>query len=188
MIIAIKDVADSQYLAGAEVGRKLLGALITQVGSSVEPEPIFLDFDQVAVATSSFIREAVLGFRDYSRSTKPNLYPVVANANPGIVEELEFYLEAQRDAIWICELDANGQWENSRLLGVLDPVARRTFEAVTELGSATVAQVASRYPDPAIKKAGTAWNNRLAALVRQGVLMESRSGVAKIFTPVLGGS
>lgn len=186
MRLMMRKLGESEYLAGAEAGRMLLARLITEIGSPSEPEPAFLDFSGVAVATASFIRGAVLGFRDYVRSSKPSIYPVIANANQAIIEELEFYLTAQRDAIWCCEIDANGTPSQPRLIGVLDAAVRRAFDAVLNLRRATVAEVAGKFPDAGLKGT-TAWNNRLATLVKQGLLIEWHNGSAKEFAPVIGG-
>jgi hypothetical protein len=48
----------------------------------VTPTLALLDFSGVAVATASFLRESVIGFRDYARQALPNIYPVVANLPP----------------------------------------------------------------------------------------------------------
>jgi hypothetical protein len=170
-------------LSGAIPGRKLLSTLIAATRSSETPTPAFLDFDRVEVATASFLREAVIGFRDYARQTLPNIYPVVANLLPAVAEELEFFVRARGDALWSCELDAHDRVLGARLIGDLDPAQRSTFEAVIELGAITAPELAARFGSQGIGP--TAWNNRLSALATKGLLVERKQGKSKSFSPLL---
>lgn len=171
-------------LTGAQPGRSLFRQLVANAPPLFEPEPGFLDFFGVEVATASFLRESVVAFRDYARSTLPNLYPVVANANEAVAEELVFFLQHCGDAFWACDLDPAGVVRNARLLGELDDVQRETFNRVLKLGAASA---------PTLAAAGggesgvgpTAWNNRLSNLANRGLLIERRGGKTKTFSPVL---
>jgi hypothetical protein len=181
----IKSLADGdRILTGAQPGRSLFAQLVASAPVPSEPEPAFLDFSGVEVATASFLRESVVAFRDYTRSTSANLYPVVANAVEAITEELGFFLRHRGDAVWACDIDAAGVVRNARLLGELDDVQRETFDRVLKLGAASA---------PTLAAAGggesgvgpTAWNNRLSNLASRGLLIERRGGKTKTFTPVL---
>jgi hypothetical protein len=170
-------------LSGAIPGRKLLSMLIAATRSSETPTPAFLDFDRIEVATASFLREAVIGFRDYARQSLPNVYPVVANLLPAVAEELEFFVRARGDALWSCELDAHDRVVSAKLIGELDSAQRSTFEAVIELGAITAPELAIRFASQGIGP--TAWNNRLSALATKGLLVERRQGKSKSFSPLL---
>jgi len=172
-----------RVLSGGMAGRKLLTALIAATTPPDEPSAAFLDFKGVQVATSSFLREAVIGFRDYARLSLVNVYPVAANLEPAVLEELEFFLRARNDVFWVCDLDAHEQVSGARLLGDLDPAQRTTFEAVRELGAVTAPELAARYPHQSIGP--TAWNNRLSGLAAKGLLVERRAGKTKSFSPLL---
>ncbi|XSC47611.1 hypothetical protein ACF1BQ_020550 [Bradyrhizobium sp. RDT10] len=92
MKLSILALADGQpVLSGVQAGRQLLGKLVAAARPPVEPEPVYLDFDGVTVATASFLREGVIAFRDHARATLPGLYPVIANASQAVTEELEFF-------------------------------------------------------------------------------------------------
>ena len=67
--------------------RKLLEVTEVEPG---QPEPAFLDFSGVDAATSSFLRESVLGYRDALRMRRSRLYPVISNADEGVEEELDY--------------------------------------------------------------------------------------------------
>jgi len=170
-------------LSGALAGRKLLSGLIAETPSSDTPTPAFLDFTRIDVATTSFLREAVIGFRDYARQSLRNVYPVVANLLPAVAEELEFFVRARGDVLWSCELDADDTVVSARLIGELDPAQRSTFDAARELGAITASELAARFADQQIGP--TAWNNRLAALATKGVLVERKQGKSKSFSPLM---
>ncbi|WFU14407.1 hypothetical protein [Bradyrhizobium sp. CB3481] len=169
--------------SGGMAGRKLLTALIATTPSSEEAKAVFLDFKGVEVATSSFLRGAVIGFRDYARRTLINVYPVAANMAPAVLEELEFFVRARNDVFWICDLDATEQVSGARLLGDLDPAQRATFDAVRDLGAVTAPELAARFSDQTIGP--TAWNNRLSGLAAKGVLIERKVGKTKSFSSLL---
>jgi hypothetical protein len=170
-------------LSGANPGRKLLSALIAATPSSEVPTAAFLDFARIEVATASFLREAVIGFRDYARQSLRNVYPVVANLPPAVAEELEFFVRARGDVLWSCELDAGDTVVSARLIGELDPAQRSTFDAAVELGAITAPELAARFADQRIGP--TAWNNRLSALASKGLLVERKQGKSKSFSPLM---
>jgi type V secretory pathway adhesin AidA len=172
-----------QVLSGGIAGRRLLTALITATPPADTPTRVFLDFEGIEVATASFLRETVIGFRDYVRLSLNNVYVVVANLAPAILEELEFFIRARGEALWMCELDGQGRVHSPRMLGELDPVQRATFEAVAELGAATASGLAAKFSDQRIGP--TAWNNRLSSLAAKGLLVERRVGKSKSFSPLL---
>lgn len=178
------DLMDGQtILSGALTGRRLLSALITATPSADAPTRAFLDFSGVEVATASFLRESVIGFRDYTRLSLPNIYPAVANLPSVVAEELNFFIRARGDVLWSCELDGRGKVIAARLIGDLDPAQRVTFDAVRELGMVSARELAARFSDEHIGP--TAWNNRLSALASKGLLVEERHGKSKSFSPLL---
>lgn len=184
MLLRLQLFTGSKILTGAQAGRSLFAKLLANTSSPIHPEPAFLDFTGIDVATSSFLRESIITFRDYARSTLPTLYPVMANANEAVTEEFTFFLRHRAEAFWACDLDRASRPTNIRLLGELDQVQRETLDLVLNLGSASA-------PTLAATKIGandvgpTAWNNRLSNLATRGLLVERRSGKTKTFAPVL---
>jgi hypothetical protein len=54
-----------EILAGATNGRKILEKLLVQTDKEpMNPEPVFLDFAGINVATASFLREAIVAYRN----------------------------------------------------------------------------------------------------------------------------
>lgn len=171
-------------LAGAIPGKSMLGKLITAVQPPKGPEPVLLSFDRIDAATASFLREAVLGFRDYCTKTQPNLYPVVANANEVVVDELEFLLKLNGDALFICNMDEHGKVKSSQIIGHLNDKQRLTFDAVLAVRETDAATLQDKYRETEQVQI-TGWNNRLSSLVAKGVLMEIKKGRSKLYRPVL---
>lgn len=172
-----------EILTGSLTGRKVLSDLIAATQPVAGPEIAVLDFAGVDVATSSFLRECVVGFRDFARNGSSNLYPVVANASPMVAEELEFFALQRGDVFWSCKCDADGLLSDVSLVGDLEPVLQVTFNHIKRLGAATAPQLAALGDDEKIGP--TAWNNRLSSLAAKGLVVESRVGKTKSFAPLL---
>ena len=183
MRIRVKNVADNGMLAGALTGRRILGRLLERIEREPEsPEPLYLDFNEIEVATASFLRECILEFRNIVRRRWRNWYPVVANANDLVTEELSVLL-TQRDVLVLCSLDEKGKASSPRVLGDLESKQRITFELVRELGEADAGELMRRSKDRD-EVGQTAWNNRLASLSKLGLLMEMSRGRAKRYRPL----
>lgn len=178
-------MGEKQVLSGSADGRRLLAGLVTATPVDA-PHAVFLDFSGIEVATVSFLREGVVAYRDFVRASRQGICPVIANASPAVVEELEFFLEARSDAMWSCRLDGRGEVADHRILGQLDPVQKKTFDLVMRLGNASAPELAAGSPSENIGT--TAWNNRLSALVAKGLLVEERRGKVKFFKSLLGHS
>jgi len=183
MHFRLRDVAESGILAGALTGRRVLGQLLERVDGEPEtPEPLYLDFDGVDIATASFLRECILEFRNIVRRRWTNCYPVVANANKSVTEELCVLL-AHRDVLVLCTLDEEGTPEFPQVLGDLEPKQRVTFDLVRKLGEADAGEL-MRSSQNRDEVGQTAWNNRLASLSRLGLLMEMSHGRVKRYRPL----
>ena len=64
----MKDAGNSTVLSGALNGRSAFGRLLPfVVAEPNQPEPLFLDFGGIEVATASYLRESVLALRDVIR-------------------------------------------------------------------------------------------------------------------------
>lgn len=184
MHIRIRDLVDNDVLAGALTGRKALGFLLERIDRDPgEPEPVYLDFAGIEVATASFLRECILEFRDIVRRRWTNYYPVVANANDSVTEELSVLLEPQRDVLVLCTLNEDDIPGAPRLVGELEPKQRITFDLVKNLGEADAGEL-MRTANGTEEVGQTAWNNRLASLSRLGLLMELSHGRAKRYRPL----
>lgn len=184
--ICLNSMTGQEVLAGASKGKSVLGEMIVRLPQADQPQVVVLDFSGIGVATGSFLREAVVAFRDYCRSRHPNLYPVIANANAEVLEELTLVLKDTGQALVACSWKDGDGVRDARVVGVLDEKQRVALDAVTQTGSAEASQLQKKYSRKE-KISVTGWNNRLAALSSKGILMEFRHGRSKVYRPVVEG-
>lgn len=186
MIIDLAKVAGGSILSGAPSGRQLFTKLVASLPPEPEsPEPLFLDFQGVQVATASFLRESVLAFRTFVRGRKSNFYPAVANASADVIDELVELVQPRGDVIMTCTIDDNGGILRCRHIGRLDPMQQLTFDLVNAHGETTATILMG------IKQSGvkaTAWNNRLVSLSRLGLVCEQSHGRIKTYKPLFTGT
>jgi hypothetical protein len=185
MKIPMAKLAGSNVLSKTTFGRTILRKLleVTEVEPG-QPEPAFLDFSDVDAATSSFLRESVLGYRDAIRMRRSKLYPVISNADEGVEEELDYLLRGRSEAMLACALSDTNEVTGLHLVGELDPKHRHTFDLVMQRGGTDAGTLMREYGESeAVTR--TAWNNRLAALAGMGLVVESSHGRAKRYMPVL---
>ena len=175
--------AGSATLAGSAMGRQMLAQMIEKTRPMAGPTIALLDFTDVDIATGSFLREAVMGFRDFCRNAGVMIYPLKDNANTTIEEELATYLRGRNDAIWACSLGPEGQATDPHILGELDAGQMSTIQLIGQHHPISAPELAKLRPDDKIGT--TAWNNRLATLSAKGMLKEVRHGKTKLFSPVM---
>jgi len=182
-ILRISEIAKGPVLSGAPRGQQLLGKLISEVSPVAQPVPLFLNFAGIDLMTSSFFRAGILPFRDYCVE-KLGLYPVLANVSADTLDEIDVVLAPIRDAVILCRLDGDNRVSDARIFGILDEKQRVTFEAVVDAKEADAGTLKHRFGKS--EEIGiTGWNNRLAALVAKGLLIETQKGRGKLYRPVL---
>lgn len=186
--IVIGEFSAGPVLSGALRGQQLLVKLLPEVSTEPsEPEPVFLDFTGIETATASFLRESVLAFRDFFRSRRSNIFPVIANANGAVCEDLGELIKSRGGVLVICDLSTDGQVSNPRILGSLDPKQQLTFDLVCKFGKTDAAELMQAQSSENI--GSTAWNNRLASLVGLGIIVEDNvTGRTKRYRPLLQGA
>ncbi|MGH6985549.1 MAG: hypothetical protein ACRED9_01755 [Caulobacteraceae bacterium] len=187
MRISVADQVGQDMCAGAINGRELLSKLLALTAREPEtPQPVFLDFEGVVVATGSFLRESVVGFRDAVRGRRSNFYPVVANVHGVVEEELDDFLRGRGDAILACDLTDEGTSNDVRTLGRLETKQQRILDLVGERKELDAAQLQREFGESdGVKQ--TAWNNRLAALAAASLVVELSEGRNKRYKPLLSG-
>lgn len=161
-----------------------MARLLDHIGDAPrEGTPVYVDFEGIEVATASFLRESVVEFRDAVRRRWTHWYPVVANASESVLEELGVLVALRRDVLVCCVLDRGGRPSTPRLVGELEPKQRVAFDLVQKLGEADAGELMAASDDAEVV-GQTAWNNRLAALSRRGVLMKVSEGRTKRYRPL----
>lgn len=189
MKINLAELSGTSVLAGALNGRTALNRLLAETTTEPDsPEPLFLDFSGIEVATASFLRESVLAFRDIVRGRRSGFYPVVANANELVRDELIELLRSRGDVLMTCGLDEDGTVVEASPIGELDPKQRLTFDLVREHGETDAGALMRSYGESEGLKHTTAWNNRLASLASRGLVIEQSHGRAKRYRPLFAGT
>ncbi|MEV4933024.1 hypothetical protein [Sphingobium sp. LSP13-1-1.1] len=182
MILDVAKLAGSEILSGAPSGRQLYAKLVeTLPEEPAQPEPLFLDFRGVQIATASFLRESVIAFRTFVRSRKSNYYPAIANAVTDIIDDLVEVVQPRGDVLMLCVLDVDGELIRCRRIGTLDPMQQLTFDLVSRHGETTATRLME------IEKGDvkvTAWNNRLSSLSSLGLISEQSRGRTKTYKPI----
>jgi hypothetical protein len=189
--LSIFEIGGDKVLSGQPRGQLFFGRLVSSVKAETEASPVLLNFKNVDLMTSSFFRVSILPFRDYAIG-KLNLYPVLANVSDDTLDEIRVVLEPLRDAVITCKLSSRGDISEAKLLGVLEEKQKLTLDAVLKAKEAD-ASILKKHSDAAIKRRSqkseeiglTGWNNRLAALVAKGLLIETKRGRGKLYRPVV---
>ena len=173
-------------LGGATAGRLHLDALSETVRSEpAEPRIVVLDFAGVDVATASWIREAVLGFRDRLRGRRSNWYPVVHDLSEDVMEEFLILLKQRAEVVLAFGADGKRERGKASPLGVLDDKQRMTFEMVNERIETDAGELMRAYGEREGTRHQTAWNNRLAGLAASGLVAEISRGRSKRYRTLL---
>lgn len=189
MKISLNEIGGSEILAGALNGKTALSRLMAETVTEPDaPEPVFLDFSGVEIATASFLRESVLAFRDIVRGRRSGFYPVIANANETVRDELMELLRPRGDVLMACTLGKGESVVQAAPLGELDPKQRVTFELLRKHGETDAGELMRSYGESEGLKHATAWNNRLVSLASLGLVVELSQGRAKRYRPLFGGT
>ncbi len=189
MKLNLRNIVGREVLAGAVNGRTTLNRLLEQTTSEPdEPELVFLDFSDVEVATASFLRESVLAFREIVRSHRPKLYPVIANANETVKDELLYLLQSRGDCFMACSLSEDESTTEASPIGKLDPKQRITFDLICKHRETSAVELMRLYGESEKLTHTTAWNNRLATLASLGLIIELSQGRTKRYRTLFGGT
>lgn len=183
---SLLQISDSPVLAGAVNGKIAFAEMIKGIpDDSVVPQPLFLDFGGIDVATASYIRESVFSLKAYLRAKNSSYYPVVANANTDVWEEVSVIANAKNDVVVTCDLADDDTVTNVALIGNLDPKQQMTFELVLKFAEVDANYLMEKFGEAEKTKSTTAWNNRLASLASRGIIREYTKGRSKYYRPLL---
>jgi hypothetical protein len=156
--------AEFPTLTGVDRARRLLAKLIAWTADESPKGTLIIDFTGIADASASFLREAILAFRDYVRAYQPELFPVLANIAATVREELDALLKARGEAMPACRIDDAGKAVDATIIGTLEPSLSQTLDMVRTRGPLALS-------DLPVETRATTWSNRLASLIRQGFVV-----------------
>jgi len=172
---------NDEVLAGSSAGRQMSNTL-WKLAKSTDPGLFILDCAGIEVATSSFMREAIIGFRNSIRRDRPDLYPALSNLSPEVEEELLGLLNQMGEAFWVFDI-SHGSVKKHRLVGRIDAKLKEALELI-ERGEGHDATTLWKSTNSTESVGVTAWNNRLANLSKQGLVFEHKVGKQKYFHPL----
>jgi hypothetical protein len=93
------------------------------------------------------------------RQRRSNYYPVVANPNEAVRDDLAVLAQSRRDVLMTCVLNDHNAVETTATIGDLDPKQQMTFEVVSKRGETDAGELMRANRDGLTHT--TAWNNRL---------------------------
>ena len=121
----IAELVGTDVLGGALQGRHACAKLSELARNPPDnPTPWFWDFKGVKVASASFMRECFVALQAILRAQRSTLYPVIANANPDVREDLRVTYKDVGTAIVICRLDGRGAPAMSVSSAILNPMPK----------------------------------------------------------------
>jgi hypothetical protein len=165
-ILPLRDfTAHFPSLTGVARARQLLAKLIEWTAAESPKGTLILDFTDIADASASFLREAILAFRDYVRAYQPDVFPVLANIAETVREEFDTLLKARGEAMPACRIDDAGNPVDAFVIGALEPSLSQTLNMIRARGQLALSDL----PTADVKT--TTWSNRIASLIRQGFVV-----------------
>ena len=182
LVMADDSAAATGVLAGSTEGQRVLGRLISSV-ADLERGVVVLNFYGIHVATGSFLREAVIGLRDFCVSRRVPTCVVLSDVGEQVLDELGFLAESLDEVFVVCSLGIAGA-PACLLVGNLDEKQRLAFEALGARKQASAAELSQAVQEvPHI--GSTAWNNRLSALQSKGLVLQVSDGRNKQYTSIV---
>jgi hypothetical protein len=176
-ILNVLATLGSRQVAGIAAGRIALGKLV----SALPPPPanVLVDLTGIELVTASAFREAFVPLVKRASEEGRNL--VFVNADPLVREEAMVVAEQKELVLVFAKHEAQGV-HDAIAVGPLEEKLATAFRIVLELGEADARQVSERSGEDTVT---TAWNNRLVALYRMGLLSERRAGKTKFYKPII---
>ena len=178
-IVVLRNVGQTSTLAGAAAGRAAAATLrtITRTMSSLW----VLDFAGIELITASAFREAILSTVRWAADDGGAC--LLANVNEVTCEEGLIAAAQAGSVLLFCKLD-DSTITDVVARGPLDAKLETAFGLVLRLGEAHAKAVSDASGEDTVT---TAWNNRLVALTRMGLLTERKVGKTKYYSAVVKG-
>ena len=178
-ILSIRTTVGTSILAGAAAGRAA-GAKL-QTATDALPTPWVLAFDGIELITASAFRDAILAVVRWAADDGRAC--LLANVNEVTCEEGLIAAAQAGSVLLFCKLDGL-TISNVVARGPLDAKLETALGLVLKLGEAHAKAVSDASGEDTVT---TAWNNRLVALTRMGLLTERKLGKTKYYSAVVKG-
>jgi DNA-binding transcriptional ArsR family regulator len=178
--ILVTDLARSTELAGAADGEAWFQAARQRLDTE-EAGLLALDFNDVRLATVSWLREGPLALRTYASAMRPDIVIFAGNLSDFVREELEVALEATGNVMIAADISPDFDVHRPTVMGHLDPALHDTLRVVQGQSEFDALFVSRALPHVGLSAA----SNRLAALEVKGILKSERRGRARVYSPLL---
>lgn len=178
-ILLLRTTLGGSALAGAAAGRA--AALKLQTATTTLITPWVLDFARIELITASAFREAILSIVQWAADDGRAC--LLANVNEVTCEEGLIAAAQSGSVLLFCKLDGS-TITDVVARGPLDAKLETTLGLVLRLGEADAKAVSDASGEDTVT---TAWNNRLVALTRMGLLTERKVGKTKYYSAVVKG-
>ena len=169
-------------LQGRLLGRKHYGQTCEILADVPAGDVIMLDFQKVEVVTGSWANEMIVPLYRWAADPRNDLFPILLNLKHRWDEELQLLAQWNQQ----CYLWAEGRKglpSRAILIGSLNPVQRKTLDAVLQFGEITGAELEQKHPQEGI--GATAWNNRLRDLHMMRLVTRSKRGREQPYSPII---
>lgn len=178
-VLLLRTILGAATLAGAASGRAAAAKLQTATAALVSPW--ILSFDGIELITASAFREAILSIVGLAADDGQTC--LLANVNEVTCEEGLIAAAQSGSVLLFCKL-AKSTITDVMARGLLDAKLEKTFALVLRLGEADAKAVSDASSEDTVT---TAWNNRLVALTRMGLLAERKVGKTKYYSAIVKG-
>lgn len=168
-------------LLGKTAGRQDYGRICGLLTDIHPGNMVFLDFTGILMVNGSWLNAAIAPLFRWSAETQNDLFPVLCRYPSDWLDEIELVALINKQCYPLAN-STNIPVESLRLVGPIDESLRDTFFSLTDLKSATGAELARSVPDAGIQP--TAWNNRLKELYDMRLLVRRKEGRQQIYSPL----
>ncbi len=176
-MLSVRASIGTDRLAGIAAGKaalpKLLDALPPATGL------LLVDLSGVELVTASAFREAFIPLAQ--QAAEQGRGCLFVNAEPLVKEEAAVVADQMGRVVVFATYDPHGI-RDAVAIGPLDDKLAATFRIVLELGEADAKRVKDQSGEDTVT---TAWNNRLVALHRMGLVAVRQAGKTKYYTPIV---
>jgi hypothetical protein len=169
-------VAERTSLAGRRPGEADRKRILRELRTAPEGAAVLLNLKNVDVLSSSYFLACLWPLWRPSPGAAGEFYPILANANDMIKDELSFVLEHCPGLVWHCE-DADSISSPS-LLGSADSYDTALFKLLLKRGSLTARELHEQDPSIGI----TAWSTRLGQHHQNRLVRRRKEGKQMLYS------
>lgn len=183
LMLDLAAVTKRTSLAGRRLGEADRKRILRELRAAPEGAAVLLNLKNVEVLSSSYFLACLWPLWRPSQGAASDFYPILANANDMIKDELSFVLEHCAGIVWHWE-DVDSASSPS-LLGSPDSYDTALFKLLLKRGSVTARELHEQDPSIGI----TAWSTRLGQHHQNRLVQRRKDGKQMLYSlPWVNGS